>query len=127
MTNLPECELTAPRLYNHRSTKPQMVGTIYMSIEEWRACLCQQTFDTTKVTLKNTTWMVKTLQVQSREYLKDCYKTRVYALRPHRIHNVMYSDTIFLSFTSIRCYKCFVLFAFEATKVTKYEPMYMES
>ena len=104
-----------------------MVGTKDVSVEEWRACLCYQTFDTTKVTLKNTTWMVKTLQEQSREYLENCYKTKVHALMPHKIHDVMYSDASVSAFTSIRGYKCFQLFTFEATKVTKLEPMHMES
>ena len=104
-----------------------MVGTKDVSVEEWRACLCYQTFDTTKVTLKNTTWMVKTLQEQSREYLENCYKTKVHALMPHKIHDVMYSDASVSAFTSIRGYKCFQLFTFESTKVTKSEPMHMES
>ena len=127
MKNIPECELTTPRPYNYRSTKHQMVGTIYVNVEEWRIYLCNQIFDTTKVTLKNTTWMIKNLQVKYREYLKDCYKTRVYTLMPHRIHNVMHSDSLFSSFTSIRYFKCFILFTFEATEVTKSEPMHMES
>ena len=50
--------------------------------------------------------------------MRDHYKTRVWALRPHRIDDVMYSNTFFSSVCFIRGFKCFQLFAF---KVSKFE------
>jgi len=70
----------------------------------------------TKATLGNTTQMVQTLQAETREYLRDHYKTRVWALRPKRINDICYSDTFFSSTVSIRGYKCFQMFAFKHSK-----------
>jgi len=70
----------------------------------------------TAATLGNTTQMVQTLQAETREYLRDHYKTRVWALRPKRINDICYSDTFFSSTVSIRGYKCFQMFAFKHSK-----------
>ena len=96
-------------------------------VKEWRARLGYPTYGTTRTTLKNTTQMVQILQAESREYLRDYYKTRVWALRPYRINDVMYSDTFFSSIPSIRGFKCFQLFALKGSKFTKSKLMRRES
>ena len=77
-----------------------------VSVEEWRARLRFSTYEVTYSTLANNSQMIKTLQAESREYLRDYYKTRVWALRPYMINDVMYSDTFFSFITSIRGFKC---------------------
>ena len=52
-----------------------------VSVKEWWARLGFPTFECTQATLENTTQMVQTLQAESREYLRDYYKTRVWSLR----------------------------------------------
>jgi hypothetical protein len=102
MKTLPVYELTSPFAYNPQSSKIRRVSTIDVGVEEWRARLGYPTYEVTQASLKNTTEMVQTLQAESREYLRDYYKTRVWALMPHRINDVMYSDTFFSSFRSVR-------------------------
>ena len=57
--------------------------------------------------------MIQTLQAETREYMRDHYKTRVWALRPRRINDICYSDTFFSAIASVRGYRCFQLFAFK--------------
>ena len=93
----------------------------------WRARLGYPTFEVTKATLDHTTNFVQTLQAETREYMKDHFKTRVWALRPRRINDVCYSDTFFSSICSIRGYKCFQLFAFKHSKYDKISLMRREA
>ena len=65
--------------------------------------------------MANTTQMVQTLQSETREYMRDHYKTHVWALRPKHINDTLYSDTFFSSIPSIGGYKCFQLFAYKAS------------
>ena len=48
--------------------------------------------------------------------MKEHYKNRVWSLRPHRIDDVLYTETLFSSIPSIRCYKCFQIFAYKQSK-----------
>ena len=49
------------------------------------------------------------------------------ALRPRRIDDVMYSDTLFSNMTSIRGLKYFQLFAYKYSKFERIELMKRES
>ena len=122
-------ELTSSLPYNpqQRLSSRRIVQGKGVSVKEWRARLGYPTFECTKATLDNTTQMVQTLQAESREYLRDYYKTRVWSLRPYRINDVCYSDTFFSSFKSIRGYFCFQLFAFKESKFTKVKLMKREA
>ena len=122
-------DITSPLPYNpqHRLMSRRIHKEPSGKLTEWRARLGYPTFDCTKSTLNNTTQMVQTLQAESREYLRDYYKTRVWSLKPHRINDVCYSDTFFSSFTSIRGFKCFQLFAFKDSKFTKAKLMKREA
>ena len=71
--------------------------------------------------------MVQTLQAESREYMRDHYKTRVWALRSHRINDVMYSNTFFASIKLIRGFKCFQMFTFENYKLDTLALMHKEA
>ena len=85
-------------------------------VATWRARLGYPTFEVTRDTLENTTQMVKTLQAETREYLRDFHKTRVHCLRPKRVDDDMYSDTFFSNTTSIRGFKMFQLFCYKYSK-----------
>ena len=71
--------------------------------------------------------MVQTLQAETRKYMRDHYKTRVLSLRPHRINDVMYSDTFFASIKSIIGFKCFQMFAFKNSKLDRLTLMHKEA
>ena len=50
--------------------------------------------------------------------MRNYFKKRVWALKPRRIDDVLYSDKFFSSVPSIRGFKCFQLFALKKTKLT---------
>ena len=53
------------------------------------------TYEVTRATLDNTTNLIHTLQAETREYIRDHYRTRVYTLKPRHIDDVLYSNTFF--------------------------------
>ena len=75
----------------------------------------------------NTTQMVKSLEAEIWEYLRDYHKTRVYSLRPKRINDVMYTDTFFLSVISIHGYSIFQLFCYKNSKYNVLKLLKQES
>ena len=120
--NIPIYELTSPLEYKLQSsfnTRKLTTAQVEVDVKEWRKRLGYLTFETTKATIAARSQMVATLQAESRKYLRDYYKTRVWCLRPRRIDDFCYLDTFFSSTTSIRNFSCFQLFAFKASKFTK--------
>ena len=71
--------------------------------------------------------MVQTLEAETREYMRDHLKTRVWALKPKRIDDVMYAHTFFSSIVSIGGFKYFQMFAFKSSKFEKVELMRREA
>ena len=59
--------------------------------------------------------------------MRNYFKKRVWALKPRRIDDVLYSDTFFSSVQSIRGFKCFQLFALKKTKLTTVRLLRKES
>ena len=107
LKTLPVYELTSPHEYKPQSsfnTRRLTPAHVEVNVKEWRKRLGYPTFETTKATLAVTSQMVTTLQAESREYIRDYYKTRVWCLRLRRIDDVCYSDTFFSSITSVRNY-----------------------
>ena len=104
-----------------------MKGINKVTVEEQRARLGYSTHEMTRHTLTNTTSYIQTLQAETSEYTRDHYKTRVWALRPHRSDDVIYSDTFFLSICSIRAFKYFQLFAFKVLRFERIAIMRRES
>ena len=98
-----------------------------MGVQDWRKRLGYTTYETTKATLAASSQIVFALQAESREYLMDYYKTRVWYLRARRIDDVMYSDKFSISVFSIRIFSYFQLFAFKVSKFTKSQLMSRES
>ena len=105
LAKYPIYEITSSRLYSsqhRRHTRRSKPTKKDVDIDVWRACLGYSTFEVTEATMANTTQMVQTpLQSETREYMQDHYKTRVWALRPKRLNDTLYSDTLFSSIPSI--------------------------
>ena len=127
LTKYPIIELTSPKAYEPQRKYCRRVHQPQVSLEQWRARLGYPTFEVTKATLNHNTNMVKTLQAETREYMRDHYKTRTWPLRPRRIDDVMYSDTFFSNIKSVRGYKCFQLFAYKYSKFERVHLMKREA
>ncbi len=91
-------------------------------INEWHARLGYPPREVVKHTLESTTQMVKTVEAETRTYMRDHLKARLLPLRPHRINDVCFSDTFFSSQPSVRGFTMFQLFAF---KHSKYDVIYL--
>ena len=85
------------------------------SIEQWQAILGYCSKDVVKETLKNTTRHIKTLDMETREYMRDYAKSRTNPLRPYRINDILFTDTFFSTIRSIRGNTCFQVFALKRT------------
>ena len=70
-------ERISPILYNPQYIKIRRVGNIDVGVDNYCACLGYTTYEITQTSLNNTTWIVQTLQSESREQLRDYDKTRV--------------------------------------------------
>ena len=117
---LPVYEITSrlpykPNKYDHKN----LINIRVANISEWRSRLGYPTYGTTAATLQNTTQLIPSSQAETREYMRDYYKTRIWALKSKRIHDNLYSDTFYSSLPSVRGYTCFQLFAFKKTKLVK--------
>lgn len=108
-------ELTSPlpyepteRKYTRRRLCKPLDDT---QLQEWRARLGYPPLEVVKKTLDATTQMVPTVEAETRDYMRDHFKTRLPMLRPHRVNDTLYSDTFFSSVRSIRgysmCWQCF--------------------
>ena len=107
-------ELTCSRPYEpqqHRHSR-RITSTVGSSAREWRCRMGYPTLEVMEKTLQNSTDMIKTLQSEKRDYVRDHYKTRIWALRPKRINDVCYSDTFFSCVVSIHGFKFFQMFSF---------------
>ena len=121
-------ELTSRLSYETQRLYSRRVATIpTKEVEAWISRLGFPTYAVTKSTLVNTTQIVHILQAETREYMRDHYKKRVWALRPHRINDVVYSDILFASVKSIRGYKCFQIFASKNSKLDRLALIHKEA
>ena len=118
---LPHFVMTSSMTYNpqdQRRYTRRVFKAVDVTFEEWRARLGYPTLEVTKKTIAATTQMVKTLEAETREYMRDHFKSRVRCLRPKRLNDTLYSDTFFSSVKSIRGYSKFQLFTFKNCKRT---------
>lgn len=124
----PIVQLTSPRPYEpQRRVTTRRVQKDKISEDVWRARLGYPTRAVTHNTLCNTSQMVQTLQSETSEYMRDYYKTRVWALRPKRINDTCYTDTFHSSVCSIRGYKYIQMFAFKSSGLDEARLMRKES
>ena len=72
--------------------------------------------DVTKKTVLCTTQYLLNAEAETREYMRDYFKSRIAQLRPDRTNDVCLSDTSFSSVKSVRGYSCFQTFAFRYVK-----------
>jgi hypothetical protein len=120
LEDLPRLELTSPLRYEPQeriTTRRAPVALDNDALLEWRARLGFPTLEVTKRTLQNTTQMVRTVEAETREYMRDHFKARLKMLRPYRINNTLFTDTFFASVKSVRGFDKFQMFAFYHYKV----------
>ena len=72
-----------------------------------------------KHTLQNTSQLVKTVEAEQRELMRDHRVTWLAPLRPHCINDVRFSDMSFSTLSSVRRYTMFQLFSLLEYKVDK--------
>ena len=111
---LPRYTLTAdtpfePQLGRIYSRRMQTPGPL--TVEDWRANLGYPTREVTQQTIKNTTQLIRSVEAETRESMRDHYAARLHPLRPHRINDTCYTDTFFCVKRSIRGHTCWQLFA----------------
>ena len=61
--------------------------------------------------MKNITQLIRSVEAETRESMRDHYAARLQLLHPHRINNTCYSNTFFSVRKSIHGYRCWQLFA----------------
>ena len=90
-------------------TSCRIISISEISVNEWRHRLGCPTLKMTEKTISNTTNMIRTLQSETRDYMRDHYKTRVWCLCPKRINDTCFLDTfppsIFL-LEDLNIFKC---------------------
>ena len=64
------------------------------------------------------TQYIKTLEAETKEYMRDYYKLHVFALKPHCLNDTLYVDCFFSSICSIRGYTCFQMYALKNSKLS---------
>ena len=64
-------------------------------------------------TLENTTQLVKTVEAEQRELMRDHRLTRLTPLRPHRVNDTCFTDTFFSTISSVRGFIMFQLFCLQ--------------
>lgn len=96
------------------------------SLEQWQAILGYCSKDTVKATLQNTTRHIKTLDMETRDYMRDYAKSRTTALRPYRINDTLFTDTFYSTIRSIRGNTCFQVFALKKCMYSVATPMKSE-
>ena len=77
-------ELTCSRLYEpqQRRNSRRITSTFGSSACKWRCRMGYPALEVMEKTLQNNTNMIKTLQSETRDYLRDHYTTHIWALRP---------------------------------------------
>ena len=128
LSNFPIFQLTSPRPYEPQGRiTTRRVHRDRVSDDTWRARLGFPTREVTTNTLRHTSQMIQTLQSETSEFMRDYYKTRVWALRPKRINDTCYTDTFHSSLHSIRGYKYIQMFAFKSSGLDEARIMKRES
>ena len=59
--------------------------------------------------------MVKTVEAETREMMRDHFKARLLPLRPHRVNDTCFTDTFFSSIKSVRGYSMWQLYSLQET------------
>ena len=97
------------------------------TLEDWQADLGYPGVSIVKATLDNTTHYIKTMDMETREYMRDYRKSRSSPLRPIRIDDTLFTDTFYATLKSIRGHTCFQQFALKKCLFSVATPMKTES
>ena len=89
--------------------------SIKRTLDDWRECLAFAPPHVVEKTLEATTQLVPSVEAETREIMRDHFKSRLPSLRHKRIRDKCYLDTFFSSVVSVRGYKCWNLYSFERT------------
>ena len=97
MVTLERVEFTSPLPYEPDKRLFTRRVTVYgpEEVSVWRKRLGYPPSAVVKKTLENTTQLIKSVEAETRELMRDHRLTRLYPLRPHRINDVCYTDTFF--------------------------------
>ncbi|GFH50653.1 hypothetical protein CTEN210_07129 [Chaetoceros tenuissimus] len=96
------------------------------TVEDWRANLGFPSVEVTKQTLRITTQLLKTMEMEMREYMQDFKQSQTTVLKPYRIKDVLYTDTFFSTIKSVHGHTCFQMFVLKRSMYTKSVPMKAE-
>ena len=106
----PQCRKYTRRVSHDITLMTRLVtrkGKVDKTLPEWQANLGYPSVGVVQATLKNTTHYIKTLEMETREYMRDYRKSRSNPLRPMRIDDTLFTDTFYSSKKSIRGMTCF--------------------
>ena len=115
----PIFELTSSQPYTPQKRRySRRLNKNSTTIEEWCQYLGFPTLSKTQETVANTTHFITSMEGETREYMRDYHKTRVFALRPRRLDEDLYVDCFFSSIRSICGYTCFQMHALKKSKMS---------
>ena len=126
LNKYPIIEITSPLPYEPQHRYSRRLDTSKIDIEDWRARLGYPIYEVIKLIVHHTTHLINTLQSKTNEYMKDHYKTKVWALIPRCIDDIMFSDTLFSSVCSIRGFNFFKCLPLNGPNMKKL-PLYVGS
>ena len=89
LAKYPIIELTSPMPYDPQHRYCCRVHQLKITLEQWRDRSGFPTLEVTKATSVHNTNMAQTLQAETREYMRNHYKTRAWILRARRIDDFM--------------------------------------
>ena len=98
-----------PHLRAHTRRLPSGERTL----DDWTRCLAFPPTQVVERTLKATTQLVPCVETETREIMRDHFKTRLPELRHKRIRDTACVDTFKSSIISIRGYRYWTLFAYK--------------
>ena len=109
LASLARVEFTSPLPYEPDRRVYTRRVNVYVpeEVSVWRKILGFPPEQVVKKTLENTSQLIKTVEAENRELMRDHRVTRCYPLRPHRINNICYTDTFFSTMTSVQGYTMF--------------------
>lgn len=81
--------------------------------QDWKRCLGFPNDLVLEKTLKATTQLVPSVEAETREVMRDHFKTRIPELKLARRNDTVYVDTFFSAVKSVRGYTCWNLFCFK--------------
>lgn len=112
-STLPSVTFSSDMAYDISSTSPSRRLPSTSSKVDWKYNLGFPPDHVVEHTLKATTQLVATIESETREMMRDHFKTRIPELKYPRRSDTACLDTFFSSIKSVRGYTCWNLFCFK--------------